>query len=63
VGLLQNPFVGFFTTVSQTVWPTVPKECHAFLGKLAESGRPTRELVANVIGLAVGSSVNYSQGK
>lgn len=32
-----------------------------FLSRLASSGRPTRELVANVIGLAVGSSVNYAQ--
>ncbi|THH11068.1 hypothetical protein EW145_g888 [Phellinidium pouzarii] len=38
-----------------------PKECHQFLANLAASGRPTRDLVACVIGLVVGSSVNYSQ--
>ena len=42
------------------IWP-VKKPYHTFLGKLAESGRPTRELVAEVVGLAVGSSVNYAQ--
>ncbi|TDL26424.1 heme peroxidase [Rickenella mellea] len=57
----SNPLVGFFTQVSQKIWPTVPKECHPFLGKLAASGRPTKDLVACVIGLAVGSSVNFSQ--
>ncbi|KAF9258714.1 heme peroxidase [Marasmius fiardii PR-910] len=32
-----------------------------FLRRLAETGRPINELVANVIGLAIGSSVNYAQ--
>ncbi|KAF8879290.1 heme peroxidase [Infundibulicybe gibba] len=32
-----------------------------FLSKLAETGRPLNELVATVVGLAVGSSVNYAQ--
>ena len=32
-----------------------------FLAKLTASGRPYRELGAQVIGLAVGSSVNYAQ--
>lgn len=57
----QNPLVGFFTTIKETVWPTPPKECSEFLQRLAASGRPTRDLVACVIGLAVGSSVNYAQ--
>jgi len=39
------------------------KECYAFLRKLAESKRPMKDMVASVIGLAVGSSVNYSQGE
>lgn len=43
------------------MWPTPPKECSEFLQRLAASGRPTRDLVACVIGLAVGSSVNYAQ--
>lgn len=59
--LEQNPLVGFFTTIKETVWPTPPKECSEFLQRLAASGRPTRDLVACVIGLAVGSSVNYAQ--
>ncbi|EPS97159.1 hypothetical protein FOMPIDRAFT_95975 [Fomitopsis schrenkii] len=37
------------------------KECSPFLARLAASGRPMDELVACVIGLAVGSSVNFAQ--
>ncbi|KAH8111877.1 heme peroxidase [Phellopilus nigrolimitatus] len=57
----SNPLVGIFTSVKEAIWPTPPKECHDFLANLAASGRPTRDLVACVIGLAVGSSVNYAQ--
>ncbi|KAI5117531.1 hypothetical protein M0805_004764 [Coniferiporia weirii] len=56
-----NPVFGLFTAVKEAIWPSAPKECHPFLSNLASSGRPTRELVACVIGLAVGSSVNYAQ--
>lgn len=58
---LQNPLVSLFATVKSAILRSPPKECYPFLSKLAASGRPMRELVANVIGLAVGSSVNYSQ--
>lgn len=34
----------------------------AFLRKLAESGKGINAVIANVIGLAIGSSVNYAQG-
>jgi len=37
------------------------RPCYGFLRKLAESGRPMEDLVATVMGLAVGSSVNYAQ--
>ncbi|EJC98652.1 heme peroxidase [Fomitiporia mediterranea MF3/22] len=47
-------------TVVHTVVPD-HKECHDFLARLASSGRPTNQLVGCVIGLAVGSSVNYAQ--
>ena len=62
----SNPLqgvLGFFDAVKDKVWPAAPqtKECHPFLSRLAASGRPMRDLVACVIGLAVGSSVNYSQ--
>ncbi|KAJ6549816.1 heme peroxidase [Mycena capillaripes] len=54
--------------VAKTVLEVAPssgpsgKPYYAFLSRLAETGRPWNELVANVIGLAVGSSVNYAQG-
>ena len=38
------------------------KPCYPFLRRLAETGRPINEIVAMVVGLAVGSSVNYAQG-
>lgn len=60
---LQNPITGIFSKVSSLFWPGDEKLCYPFLAKLAASGRPMRELVAQVVGLAVGSSVNYSQGK
>ncbi|TFK63860.1 heme peroxidase [Pluteus cervinus] len=37
------------------------KPYYPFLSKLTETGRATNELVAMVVGLAVGSSVNYAQ--
>ena len=32
-----------------------------FMARLAESGRPVKEVVAEIVGLSVGSSVNYAQ--
>ncbi|THH01371.1 hypothetical protein EW026_g1293 [Hermanssonia centrifuga] len=57
----SNPLAGFVSAVSNLIWPTEKKPWHDFLGKLAESGRPHRELVGEVIGLSVGSSMNYAQ--
>ncbi|KAH8099451.1 heme peroxidase [Cristinia sonorae] len=56
-----NPIVGLFSAVSNIIWPASKKPCYPFLSNLAQSGRPIDELVGNVIGLAVGSSVNYAQ--
>ena len=49
--------------VASTLWPQGKKPYYPFLSKLADAGRPLNELVAMVVGLAVGSSVNYAQGK
>jgi linoleate 10R-lipoxygenase len=38
------------------------KPCDEFLARLAASGKPIDELVATVLGLAIGSGVNYAQG-
>lgn len=59
---LQNPVVGLFNAVSNMFFSANEKPCYPFLRNLAAGGRPVRELVANVMGLAVGSSVNYAQG-
>ncbi|CAL1708758.1 unnamed protein product [Somion occarium] len=56
----SNPLTNIFNAVSSLIWRPEDKQCYSFLRKLADTGRPTKELVAQVIGLAVGSSVNYS---
>ena len=60
----QNVFASIFATLKGFITQTLTgsqKECAPFLARLAASGRPIDELVACVIGLAVGSSVNFSQ--
>jgi hypothetical protein len=37
------------------------KPCYPFLSKLTETGRPVDELLGNILGVAVGASVNYAQ--
>jgi len=37
------------------------KTSYPFLSKLTETGRPLDELVGNIIGVAVGASVNHAQ--
>ncbi|KAJ7160327.1 heme peroxidase [Mycena filopes] len=56
-----NAITGFVANVAKLLWPQVDKPCYPFLSKLSETGRPMNELVATVVGLAVGSSVNYAQ--
>ncbi|KAK0439191.1 heme peroxidase [Armillaria borealis] len=59
--LSTNVVVGVFTKLKETIWPSSRQDCPSFLTNLTASGRPMRDLAANVIGLAVGSSVNYAQ--
>ncbi|KAG7090385.1 hypothetical protein E1B28_009504 [Marasmius oreades] len=57
-----NIFLGAISTVTNTVEGVISsRPCAPFLQKLADTGRPVNELVATVVGLAVGSSVNYAQ--
>ncbi|KAF9039702.1 heme peroxidase [Hymenopellis radicata] len=56
-----NAVLGFISNISRKLWPQSEKPCYPFLSKLSETGRPLNELVATVVGLAVGSSVNYAQ--
>ncbi|KAG5644792.1 hypothetical protein DXG03_007613 [Asterophora parasitica] len=43
------------------IWPPNSKPSFPFLSKLAENGRPLDELLGNILGVAVGASVNYAQ--
>jgi len=52
---------GFIANVASRLWPQGEKPYYPFLSKLSDGGRPLNELVAMVVGLAVGSSVNYAQ--
>jgi len=53
---------GVFATIKDRLGVrTTNAEYYPFLSHLAASGRPMRELVTCVVGLAVGSSVNLSQ--
>ncbi|KAJ7803765.1 heme peroxidase [Mycena olivaceomarginata] len=56
-----NAITGFIAKCSNFLWPPSDKPCYPFLSKLSETGRPVNELTATVVGLAVGSSVNYAQ--
>ncbi|KAI0732597.1 heme peroxidase [Fomitopsis betulina] len=60
-GLIQKSIQEATPKVSFLPAPGPHKECSPFLSRLASSGRPIDELVACVIGLAVGSSVNFAQ--
>ncbi|KAI0071441.1 heme peroxidase [Panus rudis PR-1116 ss-1] len=48
-------------TASNPLTGTDDKLCNPFLRKIAETGRPIDELVAQVIGLAISSAVNFAQ--
>lgn len=59
----QNTLVRVLSQVSDYIWPPGKKPYYPFLSRLSDTGRPLNELVAMVVGLAIGSSVNYAQGK
>lgn len=40
----------------------VEKLNYPFLRRLAESGRPRKDIVADVLGLAISSSVSFAKG-
>lgn len=60
--MYQNMIVGLVAHVASYFYTPPEKPYVAFLRKLAESGKGLDAVVANVIGLAIGSSVNYAQG-
>ncbi|KAJ3760774.1 heme peroxidase [Lentinula raphanica] len=56
-----NALISVASRVKNYLWPATAKPYYPFLSKLSDTGRPVNELVANVVSLAVGSSVNYAQ--
>ena len=52
---------GLAARASSFIWPPNSKPSYPFLSKLTESGRPLDELLGNILGVAVGASVNYAQ--
>ena len=59
----QNPLFGITKTIVNSAPLPTPatKPFQTFLAKLKASGRPTREIVAQVIGIAVASVALYPQ--
>jgi linoleate 10R-lipoxygenase len=58
----SNVLLGAISSVVSTVHKvTGDKPCYPFLRQLCATGRPINEVIATVVGLAVGSSVNYAQ--
>jgi hypothetical protein len=49
-------------TASSYIWPASEKPNYPFHSALASTGRPLDHLVGNIIGIAVGGSVNHGQG-
>ncbi|KAJ3865441.1 heme peroxidase [Lentinula novae-zelandiae] len=56
-----NALVSVASRVRGYFWPSTAKPYYPFLSTLSGTGRPVNELVANVVSLAIGSSVNYAQ--
>jgi len=55
-------FVGYLAAkIGSLIASTRSKPCYPFLEKLTETGRPIDELLGNILGVAVGASVNYAQ--
>ena len=57
----QNFIGGLAARASSFIWPQNDKPWYPFLSKLAETGRPLDQLLGNILGVAVGASVNYAQ--
>ncbi|CAL1694713.1 unnamed protein product [Somion occarium] len=51
----------FVNKITSYIWAEEEKLCYPFLRRLAAIGIERKEMVSQVIGLAVGSSVNYAQ--
>jgi len=54
VGRFAAQEAAFFSQPSKQAW-------YPFLKSLGDTGRPTDELMGNILGLAVGASANYAQ--
>ncbi|KAF9500697.1 heme peroxidase [Pleurotus eryngii] len=59
---VPNPVGRLLAGAKSYIWPESDKPWYPFLSDLASTGRSLDALVGNIIGLAVGSSVNFAQG-
>lgn len=57
----QTRLSHFVNKITSYIWAEEEKLCYPFLRRLAAIGIERKEMVSQVIGLAVGSSVNYAQ--
>ncbi|KAH7928581.1 heme peroxidase [Leucogyrophana mollusca] len=55
-----NILKGWAREVGSYIWPPDDSPWFEFISRLASTGRPVNQLVANIVGLAVGSSVNHA---
>ncbi|KAJ4490906.1 heme peroxidase [Lentinula aciculospora] len=60
-GSAPNAVASVASRVKNYFWPSTEKPYYPFLSRLSDTGRPLNELVANVVSLAIGSSVNYAE--
>jgi linoleate 10R-lipoxygenase len=58
---IQNFLVSIAVKIRSLFNSPQDRPCYPFLSKLAETGRPLDQLVGNILGVAVGASVNYAQ--
>ncbi|KAL4245304.1 hypothetical protein ABKN59_010400 [Abortiporus biennis] len=63
-GAVLHPFVVLLNSISTYIWPApADKHCYAFLKRLTENNSDVdvKTLMTQVIGLAIGTSVNFAQ--
>jgi linoleate 10R-lipoxygenase len=48
-------------SAASIIWSQKDKPCYPFLKKLSEAGRPLDQFLGNILGVAVGASVNHAQ--
>lgn len=60
--LTQNAVGKLIAGARSFLWPETEKPWYPFLSVIASTGRPLEELIGNIVGLAIASSVTVAQG-